>query len=297
MSSNLSHMVNVMAQQIRVTNAVEVQPAICPDCQGMGYISFDVEINDPRFGKLFPCPNPNCPTRMEQLVRQANTIMRHSSWSQYDEELTFASFIERMKGQEWKGKRAAYAAAFRFSMGGEPFTLDEASRTAWDNRAWPEFTEFKSKSVVLTGPVGQGKTGLAKAATNTLKGNGHAVIFIRLREFIRRIQETYRSDWNEIGNETAEQRLSRFVNVPYLILDEFAVEKYTDDRLEIVETVIRERDRLGLPFMATTNLTQEEFHDELHWQPRIGDIVDKAHWVSIFGLKLRQTSITANGEW
>jgi DNA replication protein DnaC len=29
----------------------------CPTCHGIGYVRYDVDITDPRFGKMYPCPN------------------------------------------------------------------------------------------------------------------------------------------------------------------------------------------------------------------------------------------------
>jgi hypothetical protein len=71
-------------------------------------------------------------------------------------------------------------------------------------------------------------------------------------------------------------------------VDEFNLKNYTRDRLEIFEDVMRARDKAGLPFMATTNLSLDQF--TANWEPQIADVIAKAHWVRMGGVKLRLTS-------
>jgi hypothetical protein len=61
----------------------------------------------------------------------------------------------------------------------------------------------------------------------------------------------------------------------------------TDDRVSILEEVVRYRDGHQQPTLFTTNWDLPTFLDR--WGMQIGDIVAKAHWIKIGGLKLRKT--------
>ncbi len=263
-----------------------IAPA-CESCNGTGYISFNVPVGNPYFGKLHTCDNPDCPVVAGRRREQVSIVMQRSTWDIDYGNLTFESFwylIDPIP-DGWTGKRGAYSATNMFAINnGRPFTLPEAARRAFD-MVWPGKVDTReSIGVVLTGEVGLGKTGLAVAAANLLMAMNMPVVFIRVRDLIARIQETYKQNYD---GESADQRLKFYSSVRFLILDEFALENYTDDRLEIVETIIRSRDRSNLPTMITTNLTLKDVY--ANWQPRIADIVAKSHWVQIGGVKLRQT--------
>lgn len=295
--SNLEAWIEHMKQNIEIVDTPEPSAPTCPDCDGTGYIHYDVPFDDPRFGKMFKCPNPSCAVWAIHKHEQAEKVMSvRSSWEEGFNEMTFRSFWKLMgnaNSPNWRGKRGAYAMALAFSQLNEPFDQNDASQNAFKSN-WPDAQPGKSRSVVLTGDVGTGKTGLARAACNELRAQNKVVIYIRLQSLIRHIQETYHKDWQ---GETSDTRMDVFIRVPYLIIDEFEVQNYSDDRLESIERIIRERaDKpAALPFMLTTNLTQKNLTDL--WGKRIADVVSKAHIVPMTGLKMRQTMQTANGDW
>ena len=275
-----------LGEQVQAT-AVESLPSIqCVTCQDTGYYTLDVHYTDARFGKMYPCDNPECAVKAKQRRAQSAAVMEQSTWEQDYGALTFDSFAALMeKHGDWTGKRAAYAAALAFAVyDKQPFTLRQAAQYAFQVDM-PGADDRASQSLVLTGDVGLGKTGLATGATNELRAQDKNVVFIRTLDLIERVQETYREDWQ---GKTADQVKGFFARVDYLILDEFGIKSYTNNRLETLEDIIRERDRRGLPFLLTTNLTVEQVYDL--WQPQIADIVAKAHWVEVGGVKLRHTT-------
>lgn len=297
--SALEQALRQMAGKIMVLDTPEIVPLICSSCDGLGYIRYEVPISDVRFGKLYPCPDPNCPIMHQHRRQQILKVMEtRSSWIDDDNAMTFASFRDLMgkpNSSNWKGKRGAYAMAMAFSRAYRPFTENEASQAAF-KEDWPNAKPGVSQSVVFTGGVGIGKTGLAKAAMNDLSEQDKVGIFIRLPDLITHVQEGYRGNSDSYdGSETAETRIQIFANAPYLIIDEFETDDYTPDRKRIVEAIIRGRaDRPNMPpFMITTNLTLDEMYSEKKWGKRIADVVAKAHWVPMGGLKLRQTRQTA----
>lgn len=283
-----------MQDGMRVIDVPEEARPSCPMCEDTGYIRLNIaDIHDPRFGKLYPCPEPNCPARLRNARQQAESVMRFSSWNDSYYGLTFDSFKQLMSDANVRnGKRGAYAAAFAFAhCDQQPFTLTQAAQYAIGQN-WPGDDGRVSNSVVLTGDVGLGKTGLAVAAANALLHRAKPVIFIRVLTLIDYIRETYKPNWD---GESAQDRINRLSSVPYLVLDEFGIKAYTDNRLENVEQIIRGRDRAGLPTLITTNLNLQQVYEL--WEPQIADIVAKYHWVTMGGAKLRQTAQKAADAW
>jgi DNA replication protein DnaC len=269
-----------------VIDTAEVAPPVCEACQGTGYIRFDVPFGHPYFGRMVECDAPGCPVVEEHHRQRTERIMQQSTWDVDYGNITFNSFSDLVDQHPngWDGKRGAFAIASVFAIwDGQPFTLNEAAQHVWE-KPWPKGDPRPSNSAVFTGEVGIGKTGLLLSATNLLLARNKPVVFIRTRELITRIQETYKPNYE---GESADQRLKFYGGIPNLIMDEFALENYSDDRLEIVENVVRTRDRAGLPMLISTNLSLTDVYAK--WKPRIADIVAKAHWVQIGGIKLRQT--------
>lgn len=283
--SSLEQALNALPEINIVERPDELLP-VCDACQGTGYIRYDVPFGHPYFGRMYECDAPGCPAVEAHRRQQVETVMKQSTWNADYGRMTFDSFGSLLDSYEngWESKRGAFAAASVFAIwDGQPFTLNEAAKHVW-NTAWPKSDNRPSNCVVLTGDVGLGKTGLAVAAANGLMARNKPVVFIRTMELIKRIQETYKQNYE---GDSTDQRLKFYSTVHFLVLDEFTLENYTEDRLEIIETVIRSRDRANLPVLITTNMTLSDVYSR--WQPRIADIVAKAHWVQVGGAKLRQT--------
>lgn len=286
----LEEMKAKFGQDFAETSLTELTVPMCMECQDTGYIRFDVPYGHEYFGRMYRCTNPDCPTTQRMFQEQSQRMAVLSTWEDSYAGWTFESYqqiIYAVGQDKWEGKRGAFAAAKSFAIAnGVEFTLNQAAQAIWQKDWKGEVSPRASQSVILTGDVGLGKTGLAVAAVNKLRAQNRSVIFIRVQELIRRLQETYNRDWQ---GETADTRSRFYASVPYLVIDEFGMKNFSTDRLELIENIIRERDRRGLPFMGTTNLSKDEFY--AGWQPQIADIVAKAHWVQIGGVKLRQTAV------
>lgn len=285
METKLENVISNMKFTIDPNTVPEPERPDCPNCGGLGMIWYHVPLGDPMFGKTRPCSNPKCPVMSKNRREQQDRVFKGSNWvSDYDDKTFEAFHVYAHNYEAFKGKGGGFCAAWKFSRAeGKPFGLRDAAKEAM-NYHWKEVDNTPRQCLVLTGDVGVGKTMLAVAATNVLKTAGELVLFVRVYDLIDKIQRTYHRDYQ--GPSTTEVT-QIFLDVPFLILDEFGVKNYTDNRLEILEAIIRYRDKLDMPFMATTNLSLNEFYSS--WGKQIGDIVAKAHWVPVTGDKLRQT--------
>lgn len=253
----------------------------CDVCQDRGVVSPDVPVGHALFGKALPCPSLSCEAGNQRRKLIFLNKFKRAGLPETYRDLTFASFEAVTTGQE-KGKALAYAAARHFcDVYPSRFTLREAVAAYVSGATWfqPQ-SDSPRYSLVLTGDNGGGKTGLVASMFNELLARDVYPLYIRVQDMIAEVQETY-------GRGNTEEKYYSLITAPLLILDEFNIEKYSEDRLEIVERVVRGRHGRGLPFIATTNLNNIEF--DLRWGRRIGDIILTAHWVGVAGAKLRDT--------
>lgn len=278
----------------------------CPMCNGTGYNSYDVPTDDPKFGKLRDCENPDCVyvARRKADVMQRKMNSRHGNWTDKMATFTFDSFRQLLSeehGNNWDIKRDAYGAAFTFAhWNGEPFTLSEAvsfaSRGKWADT--PNDLGYRFNSVVLYGKPGFGKTSLAAAAANALLQRGQQVLFTRMKHMTDVVQATYRDE----ALYVKDSELGVYSDVDYLVLDELAANNPTKDRVDILETILRKRmDLKSRPTLITTNFmcpsdVEKAFAESgaTDGAMRIVTMLMKCHWILVDGVQLRQQMTDAD---
>lgn len=254
----------------------------CVICDDMGVVSAAVDTEHPLFGKALPCPNEKCDQGNQRRKLIILNRFKKAGLPKAYQEMSFETLEDVMSNKSWEGKLLAYAAARYFcDVYPSPFTLKEAADHYFKRDYQPKDSAARH-SIVFTGGFGVGKTGLVASMFNALLAREIYPLYIRVQDLIAEIQATYKS-----GTGDTEERFYSIITTPLLILDEFNLENYTQDRLEIVERIIRGRHGRGLPFIATTNLAISDFM--LCWQNRIADIVRTAHWIGVGGEKLRDT--------
>jgi DNA replication protein DnaC len=126
-------------------------PAECPICGGLGWISADVPVDHPQFGKLLPCPHRQAETvsAVSQKLWDALGPLRHMTLENFLPEGHAATIEQRTS------LRNAFEGVRRF--------IDEP-------RGW----------LFLQGGYGCGKTHLAAAIANALLSAGTPVVFVNM---------------------------------------------------------------------------------------------------------------------
>lgn len=233
--------------------------------------------------QIVPCPVPNCRAALERRIAIVRKQFPSAGLPERYQEFTFASWNATLKPEQWGGKMLAYGASVIFAeKSGAAFTLREAAAAVNSNQV--PMNDTARQGLVLTGGVGMGKTGLAASVVNYLVEHGVGVMYCRVQDLIHEIQDTYKP-----GSEiTTEEKFYTLITCPVLVLDEFELENYKEDRLEIMEKIIRGRHGRQLPLLATTNIKDAQVFGKL-WHQRIGDIVATFHWINVGGEKLRDT--------
>jgi len=272
------------------------EPApICPVCSNMGVVSHRAPLGHRDFGKLFPCPHENCPTRYDWQKRRAYKLMNETEIPAAYVDLNLEAFLD-MNPSVLKGKYLAWGlcAAMVFYHGAtEGFTLRHAAELTGKLNPEKYNDTLPRRSLVLSGTYGLGKTTLACGTVKALAAANIPVLYIRLDDLFTDIQHRY----GEIGSDEdrAEQRLRRVSLMPVLVLDECNVSTISDDKQRIFESIVRYRAGNRLPTLYTTNLTHEEFRRT--WGQRIADpLFADAHYIELQGERLRANANVAQ-EW
>lgn len=250
---------------------------VCPTCGNLGFVRYDVPIGDPRFGKVQPCP-ANCKTVRDLRARRLDHLRAHAALPKGYRDCTFETY-DALPPELRRGKETARAFA-------ELWARQIASG------GWVEMQGEVRNWLMLWGPNGVGKTGLAASAMNHLTAADQPCLYIRLQDLVKAVQDRYGEEpaggWKDgFGSVSAGEVIESAKTAPALIIDEFDVPDLRDNKRAIVEMIVRYRHGHELPTLMTTNLDARAFM--VRWEATIGSVVRaRAHWVLVEGLALRE---------
>ncbi|MBZ0281102.1 MAG: ATP-binding protein [Anaerolineae bacterium] len=225
-------------------------PTLCsicgrePLCENMGVIRYDVEVNDPRFGKLYRCPN----NPVDQDTERHERLRRLSNLGDFADK-TFYNFVvdeNKLKNLEYLSLRSA----FNF-----------ASEYAQNPEGW----------LLLEGSYGCGKTHLAAAVGNYRLQQGDMVLFITVPDLLDHMRSSFAPNSEASYDETFE----RIRNAPFLILDDLGTENASAWAREKMFQLFNHRYNKRLPTVVTTNLKLETLDPRI--QSRLVDVSLSKH--------------------
>ncbi len=193
-----------------------------PICENLGMIRYAVPMDDPRFGKMFRCPN----NPVEQDNAWHNRLRRMGNLSAFANK-TFDTF-EVDSGmhheEERQSLRHAHTAAYRFAQ--EP-------------QGW----------LLFEGTYGCGKTHLAAAVGNFRLETGGPVLFITAPDLLDHL----RAAFSPTAEATYDETFEHVRNVPLLIIDDLGVENPSQWAQEKLFQLLNHRYSHEQPTVITTN--------------------------------------------
>jgi DNA replication protein DnaC len=193
-----------------------------PICGGLGVVRYDVPLEDPRFGKLYRCPNnpPQEDTEWQERLRSIGNLAAFAEKSFDNFEIDLSMHTEE--------ERESLALA-----------LNAAQRYAQEPDGW----------LLLEGGYGCGKTHLAAAAGNYRVQQGDAVLFITVPDLLDHLRASYGPSSELAYDETFD----RVRNAPVLILDDLGVENPSPWAQEKLFQLLNHRYSHHMPTILTTN--------------------------------------------
>lgn len=246
----------------------------CPKCQGGGFYTLDVPLDDPRFSKAQICDAPNCPhVKRDKQSRTAvflERMTRHFGGTpEYYQEAT----LEDLNNPALRKNPVAVDAA-RLFIERKPLVINGIDKY----------------SLVFTGAPAAGKTYLASIIRNELAGRGELVWFNTVRTMLKAVQSGYSYD-TDMKDTAVEDALC---NAPFLFIDELEINKRSDDKIDILEAVVNRRMLAKMPTVITTNIDQRRVGDVWNW--RIGSrLTHVAWWINMGDQGLRDKSGEISG--
>jgi DNA replication protein DnaC len=200
----------------------QAAPGECPICGGTGWVTFDVPVGHPNFGKAFRCTCQLSDLESRQLER----LRRLSNMHQL-ERMTFDSFNPDGYGlpaEQRKSLRMAFDHAFAF---------------ARKPQGW----------LLLRGGYGCGKTHLAAAIANECLSRGQPALFVNVPDLLDHLRATYGPN----SEVSFDERFEEIRNAPVLILDDLGTQNATPWAQEKLYQVFNHRYNAQLSTVITTN--------------------------------------------
>lgn len=210
----------------------------CPICNGMGFVTRDVPVGHPDFGKAFPC-------ECQREAIEARKLQQIRSLSNLDivGGKTFETFITdpMMYTQE---QIAVLRDCF-----------DQARHYAANPEGW----------LLFRGNYGSGKTHLAVAIANYRLALGESVLFMTTPDLLDHLRATF-GPTSQIQYDNLFERLR---NAPLLVLDDLGAESPTPWAQEKLFQLINHRYLHRLPTVVTTNTEPDQLDPRI--QSRLED--------------------------
>ena len=219
----------------------------------------------------------------------SNEELAHANKTQ----LAYESFLVRLLRAQWHHRQET-ALAWRIKRARLPeqWTLESfpfkkqpgVSRRQFRSLAELDFIA-KAENIVLIGPTGVGKTGLAIGLLMKALQNGHRCLFVRA-------QDLFDDMYASLADRSSRKLLDQLVRVDVLMIDELGYINVRPEQSNIFFKLLEERYRRR-PTVITTNLDYDEWGNFLgnkgHVDALLSRLRHQCHTITIDGPSLRQS--------
>ena len=240
----------IQAENMQISSSLDPETSnicqICGSndiiCEGLGVITYDVPINDKRFGKLFRCPNNPVEADTERHAR----LRRISNLEAYADK-NFHNFDTERSDLKPSDRKSLVMAR------------NIAVRYAENPEGW----------LLLEGTYGCGKTHLAAAIGNARLQRGEMVMFITVPDLLDHLRSAYAPSAEVTYDETFE----RIRSAPLLILDDLGAESPSQWAKEKLFQLLNHRYSHSLSTVITSNVDIDTFDPRIRSRLLDNDII------------------------
>ena len=209
-----------------------------------------------------------------------------------EKQLSYDAFLVRLLRAQWHHRQeTALSWRVRRARLPEQWTLESfpfrkqtgASRRQFRSLAELDFIP-KAENIVLIGPTGIGKTGLASGLLMKAIQNGYRCLFVRAQDLF---DEMYAS----LADRSTRKLLNQLIRVDVLLIDELGYLNLHPEQSNIFFKLLEERYRRR-PTLITTNLDYDEWHNFLGNKALVEALLSRlrhqCHTIRIDGPSLRE---------
>jgi DNA replication protein DnaC len=122
-----------------------------------------------------------------------------------------------------------------------------------------EYIDEPAGNLFLYGGYGTGKTHLAVAIARELLLQGKELLFTSVPRLLFEIRKAFKQD----TNDTEALYIEKYSSCPFLILDDFGLEKNSAWSRQTLDYIIYERDNYLRPTVITSNLSLDELTEKM----------------------------------
>jgi len=203
----------------------------------------------------------------------------------------FASVLTRLLRAEWHSRQQnALAWRIKNARMPETWTLESfpfKQQTGVSQRQMRTLAELdfigKAENIVLIGPTGVGKTGLACALLLKALQNGQRALFVKAQDLF---DEMYAS----LADRSSRALLKRLAKIDLLLIDELGYLNLRPEQTNIFFKLMEERHHRR-PTLITSNLDYPEWHGFLGNRALVDALLsrvrERCHTIRIDGPSLR----------
>ena len=207
-------------------------------------------------------------------------------------DLSYTELLLRLLRAQWHHRQET-ALAWRIRQAGMPeqWSLESfpwKKQTGVSQRQVRELAELefirRADNIVLIGPTGVGKTGLASGLLLKALQNGHRGLFLRAQDLF---DEMYAS----LADRSSRKLINRLARIDLLVVDEMGYLNLKPEQTNIFFKLMEERYRRKATII-TTNLDFQEWHNFLGNKALVDALLSRlrhqCHTIRIDGPSLRE---------
>ena len=199
-------------------------PAPCAICGGIEWLRRDVPLEDPAFGKAFPC---SCVAAIWEERRQVAI----RAWCALPAAMGNCTFDSLVRRRDVPGWDEAVQFCGRYARG-----------------------ESEQPILFLMGPNGTGKSHLGLAILNwRLAAGGPYGRYANTADWLDELRATFNRSETDLLGMTFDQLWQSYVGADLVMLDDLGMQQPTPWAQEKLEQFLDHRYREGLPTILTTN--------------------------------------------